>query len=279
MTIIIPMAGSGQRFVDAGYTVPKPLIRVGTKCLIEHVVGMFNPNDHFIFICNAHHAALPEMQARLALLSKRLRKVELVAMPEHKQGPVYTVSAAFDLIPGQEQAMVAYCDGVVPYNPPDFQKHVSNLDGCLFTHTGFHPHTLSATRMAFIREVDGHVLEVKEKASYTDSPEKEHASSGLYWFKTGEMLKHYFQRAMSENENIAHNGEYYVTLVYNIMIGDDCSVGYYDTEFVAILGTPHEVENYEAWRKIVQNPYLTNDQHTLSCYEYWQRFDQKHGLL
>ena len=41
MNIVIPMAGSGQRFVDAGYTDPKPLIKVGGKMIVEYVIDMF----------------------------------------------------------------------------------------------------------------------------------------------------------------------------------------------------------------------------------------------
>src|SRR3546814_16311517 len=69
-----------------------------------------------------------------------------------------------------------------------------NRDGCLFTHTGFHPHTLSSTKMAFVREVSGQVVEVKEKESFTDDPFSEHASSGVYYFRRGEYLKKYADR-------------------------------------------------------------------------------------
>ena len=33
--LLIPMAGRGQRFVDAGYTVPKQLIHIKNKQLID----------------------------------------------------------------------------------------------------------------------------------------------------------------------------------------------------------------------------------------------------
>ena len=38
MNIIIPIGGKGERFLNLGYTVPKPLIKVFNKCLIEHVI-------------------------------------------------------------------------------------------------------------------------------------------------------------------------------------------------------------------------------------------------
>ena len=41
MHIVIPMSGMGNRFINAGYTVPKPLIMVDGKPIIEHVCNLF----------------------------------------------------------------------------------------------------------------------------------------------------------------------------------------------------------------------------------------------
>ena len=41
MHIIIPMSGKGQRFIDAGYEEPKPLIKVDGKPIIEHIIERF----------------------------------------------------------------------------------------------------------------------------------------------------------------------------------------------------------------------------------------------
>ena len=54
MKIVIPMTGVGQRYIDKGYTTPKPLIEVDGKPIIEHVVSLFPGEDDFIFICNTN---------------------------------------------------------------------------------------------------------------------------------------------------------------------------------------------------------------------------------
>ena len=41
MQIIIPMAGKGQRFIDAGYSIPKPLISINGKPMVENVIKNF----------------------------------------------------------------------------------------------------------------------------------------------------------------------------------------------------------------------------------------------
>ena len=71
MQIVIPMSGFGERFRIAGYTIPKSLIIVEGKTIIQHIVEMFSKEDDFIFICNKDHLADPEykMQSTLEELS------------------------------------------------------------------------------------------------------------------------------------------------------------------------------------------------------------------
>ena len=50
MNVLIPMAGAGSRFAQAGYTFPKPLIEVRDKPMIQVVVDNLNVEAHYIFI-------------------------------------------------------------------------------------------------------------------------------------------------------------------------------------------------------------------------------------
>ena len=55
MQLIIPMSGIGQRFIDAGYKTPKPLIEIESKTIIHHVYKMFPGIESVTFICNEKH--------------------------------------------------------------------------------------------------------------------------------------------------------------------------------------------------------------------------------
>lgn len=264
------MAGSGQRFVDQGYKDPKPLIRIGSdnRRIIEHVLDMFDPcQDEIVFVCNALHLLNTDMRS---VLTDLVPGCQIVGMAPHKLGPVHTIMAAFSHIKDDEPVIVSYCDGTLRWDREAFLEHAKNMDGCLFTHTGFHPHVLSSTKMAYIKEENGRVLEVKEKASYTGNPLAEHASSGVYYFRRGDQLKHYSYQLVTDN--ISHNGEFYVTLLYNLFIQAGLNIGYYDTDLVAILGTPEEVRNFEAWATITRNPHLKDFADLVKTYSYWKRF-------
>ena len=275
MKIIIPMAGTGNRFVQCGYTAPKPLIKVNGKYIIEYILDMFDHNDEFVFICNDLHLKTTNMSDILLALRPNSK---VVSMPQHKFGPVYTVQQIYDLIDDEEEVIVSYCDNPHLWDRRDFEEKMkkNNFDGCVLTHTGFHPHTLSDTKMAFVKEQGGVITEIKEKECYTDNPMNEHASTGVYYFKRGKDIKKYFDLAISEN--IQYNGEYYVTLVYNLLIRDGLKIGYYDTPFVTVLGTPKEVENFVGWTNILNGGQVKTENDLLNCYRYWKEYYEKNNL-
>ena len=267
------MAGYGQRFVDAGYQDPKPTIMLqpSGRRIIDYVVNTFDPTDKFIFICNEDHLKDPRFRATIY---SRCKDAKVVSIPAHKRGPIHTIREAYDVIDDDDELIVAYCDGAIRFDQSDFNFHVkaNNMDGCLFTHCGFHPHTLSSTKMAFIRHEGIFVLEVKEKACFTDNPQAEHASSGVYYFGSGRIMKQCFDETV--RRNIHYNGEFYVTLAYNVMIEAGQRVGYYSTPHFACLGTPTEVRNFEAWNQLVKFGNVATDADILKTFRYWQAFHQ-----
>ena len=55
LNILIPMAGSGKRFQQKGYTFPKPLIDIGGKPMIQVIVENLNIEANYIFIVQKEH--------------------------------------------------------------------------------------------------------------------------------------------------------------------------------------------------------------------------------
>lgn len=271
MNIIIPMAGSGERFVSAGYKEPKPLIKVGGKYIVEYVCDMYDKeNDNFIFVCNYKHWANTDMED---ILKGLVRNATIVLMPQHKLGPVYTVLEAENYITDDQPVIISYCDNPVTWNYDDFKAYVdmNGVDGCIVSHTGFHPHTLSSTLFAYSKtNSSGKVSEIKEKACYTSNRFKEHASSGVYYFKYGRYVKKYFKQLIDENIN--YNGEFYVTLVFNLLIKDGLDVYSYLNDKVLAFGTPMEVQNFEAWQTILGGGQVSNEDDLLACYHYWKNY-------
>lgn len=271
MKVIIPMAGLGSRFVEKGYDDPKPLIKVNNKMIIEYILELFNTEDDIVFICNEKHLEQTDMRE---ILLKLRPDSNIVSIPQHKKGPVYTIKPYFNLIKDEEEVFVCYCDNPFIWDRKEFIEYVkkNDYDGCILTHTGIHPHTLNSTKMAFLKTNLDLVCEIKEKECYTSEPTSEHASTGAYYFKKGKQMKKYFTQLMKED--ISYNGEYYVTLVYNLLIKDRLRVGFYDTQYVTVFGTPEEVESFESWHTILNSGQVKNEEELIQCYRYWKSYHE-----
>jgi NDP-sugar pyrophosphorylase family protein len=274
MKIVIPMAGTGNRFVLKGYTDPKPLIEVNGQKIIEYIYKMFDKDDDFVFICNETHLNTTNMRE---VIEKMVPKCEIISIPNHKKGPIYTmVTTDMDsYIDDEEEIIVCYCDNPYVWDYDAFKKWVktNNSDGCILSHVDFHPHRLSSTFMAYMKEVDLVVSEIKEKEPYTDNHIGEHASTGTYYFKKGSYIKKYFQQAI--DLEITYNGEYYVTLVYNLLINDGLLVHCYPTDYVTVFGTPEEIESFEAWQTLINGTQIKNETDVIKSYNYWVAYNEK----
>lgn len=246
MQVVIPMAGMGDRFRRAGYTDPKPLIKVGGKPLIEHIVNMFDlENDYFLFICNSYHLGNTEM----ADVIQRVCPSGVIAKIEpHKLGPIETVLRAEEYIFDDEPIIVQYCDVAVYWDYVDFQKKVEEwrCDACAVANRGFHPHMLGPENYAFMRD-DGRqrLLEIREKAPFTDQRMDEFASVGTHWFRNGAMVKKFFHKMIDNDVRVKN--EFYVSCVHNLLNAEGFVNMIYEVQHMLMWGTPFDVEIYREW--------------------------------
>jgi NDP-sugar pyrophosphorylase family protein len=281
MHIIIPMAGKGERFRAAGYTEPKPLITVEGKPIIRHVVEMFSPKeDLFTFVCNDDDY---EKFGLEAFLGKVATRAKVIPIKYEKFGPVWGVLQALekeDFIDDGEQTIVNYCDFSAWWDYRDFQKAVSNpeWDGCITAYRGFHPHSLGTTMYGYLRCGDGgRLLEIREKECFTANRMGEFASAGTYYFKRGGYVRKYFQEQW--DRKIQKNGEYYVSLCYNLMARDGLGVYPYELERFLQWGTPEDLSEYLYWSEV----FLSKGGHDFEnrgsqdprIFGYWKSFFSK----
>jgi NDP-sugar pyrophosphorylase family protein len=246
MQIIIPMSGFGERFRRAGYTVPKPLIEIEGKPIIAHIIDLFPGETDFSFICNRDHLAEPSYR-----MEETLRRYcptgRVLAIDAHKLGPVHAVLQAADLIDLQQPVVVNYADFTCYWNWSHFCDFVAHCkcDGAIPAYKGFHPHTLGATNYAYMREADGWVLDIQEKQPYTDNRMEEYASSGTYYFSSGQLMLDAFKATKERNLNVA--GEFYVSLSYKPILESGKQIAVYDLQHFMQWGTPEDVAEYRMW--------------------------------
>ena len=105
LNIVVPMAGRGSRFANAGYKNPKPLIDIYGHPMIEYVIKNITPTQphRFIFICQEEHIkkyGIDKELERMALGCK------VVTVDHITEGAACTVLLAEEYI-NNEDAMPA----------------------------------------------------------------------------------------------------------------------------------------------------------------------------
>jgi len=248
MQIVIPMSGFGERFRNAGYSVPKPLIEVEGKTIIQHVVEMFPGENDITFICNEDH--LNESSFRMRnILNEIAPQAKIISIKSHNLGPVHAVLQAIEHLNLEEPTIVNYADFTCDWNYADFCNEVlySNCDGAIPCYRGFHPHTLWSNYYAYVPEKEMRALDIQEKIPFTKNPREEFASSGTYYFKNAIVMQKYFERSVIDGLTVG--GEFYVSMAYKPMIQDGLNIQVYELDHFMQWGTPTDLEEYIYWSK------------------------------
>jgi NDP-sugar pyrophosphorylase family protein len=235
------MTGLGKRFVDAGYTVPKPFIEIDGKPMLQHVIELFPGETDILLICR------PDMVDN----AREICPIATIVEDSYRGlGPVDTVLAAKSYISDKEEVIVSYCDYGTKWDYKKFKDsvHTQKADGAIACYRGFHPHNLGKDFYATVRVEDDIAKEVREKGCFTSKCE-DFTSNGTYYFRTGALLKQYFTLLDTKI-----NGELYVSLVYNHMIEDGHKVVVFEIEKMLQWGTPYDMDVYKMWSGCFRRP-------------------------
>lgn len=242
MKLIITMSGHSKRFTDVGLP-HKLFVDVMGKPAIERCLSMFNNvPDEDKYVIKRHDLDI----------GSYCDGMNVVNIQPNTSGPVSSILDADLQIDDNESVIISYSDFWMSFNPHMFAFlcKITNADGAIVSHSGFHPHRLYNSSFCYLRTKGSKVLEVKEKAPFTDDPMSEPASSGIYYFRSFALMKECFY--MLVEQDIKVNGEFYVTLPYNLMIEDGLNVIHVPVENYMCLGTPQDVQLanyvYKNWR-------------------------------
>lgn len=230
MNILIPMAGAGSRFQEKGYQLPKPLIDVKGKPMIQHVVENIGIDGRYIFIVQKEHYEKYSLKYILKLIKP---DCEIIITEGLTEGAACTTLLAKDLVNTDDPLLITNSDQWIDWSPSHFCNYVKrrNCDGAILNFISNSP------KHSYSRIEDGFITEVAEKKVISN-----HATVGVYYWKRG---KEYVECAEQMiNENIRHNNEFYVCPVYNQLIQKGGTVLPYAIPQMVGMGTPDELDNF-----------------------------------
>jgi dTDP-glucose pyrophosphorylase len=148
------------------------------------------------------------------------------------EGAACTTLLSKEIINTDQPLLIANSDQYVEWDTSEFlyKMQEQNADAGILTFKSTHP------KWSFAKvDENGSVIEVAEKNPISDI-----ATVGIYYWKRGSDYVKYAEK-MIEN-NIRHNGEFYVCPVFNEAIKDGKIVKTFDIQNMWGLGTPEDLQ-------------------------------------
>lgn len=246
LNIVVPMAGRGSRFSDAGYKDPKPLIKVKGKEMIRLVIGNLKPvcEHRFIFMCLQEHIKNYNVDRKL---KEWCPGCIVIPVKEVTEGAACTVLLSEEYINTDDPLMIANSDQWVDIDINKYLDAGKDTDGLIMTMKANDP------KWSFVRfDTNKQVCEVVEKQVVSDE-----ATVGIYNFTHGKDYVKYAHKMIEQDLRV--NGEFYVAPVYNQMIADKGKIAIYnigtDINGMYGLGIPDDLNKFlelEVCQKAVQ---------------------------
>lgn len=236
LNVLIPMAGAGTRFAQAGYTFPKPLIDVNGKPMIQVVVENIGLDANFIFVVQKEHRERFKLDNMLPLIAPNCKIVEVDGITE---GAACTALLAKEFIDNDAPLFFANSDQYVEWEPVQFMYDMqeTQADGGIVTFKATHP------KWSFAKiDENGLVTEVAEK-----NPISDNATVGYYYWKHGSDFVKYAEQMIEKDIRV--NDEFYVCPVFNQAIEDCKEIRVHEASTMWGLGTPEDLEYYLKERK------------------------------
>ena len=239
--IVIPMAGHGRRFKDAGISKPKFMIEVKNKTLFEWSLDSLplEISRKIIFICLEEH----EKEFNVGKFIKDIMNqkysnlsYELVYLEKTTRGQVETVLHAKQLIDSENTLIIYNIDTY--FTSTRLKSKIltlknQNIDGILGCFTS------DDENLSFVELNDkGLVKRVREKEKISSL-----ASTGLYIFSSG---KQFIETAETMIKNdIKVRDEFFVSELYNILLKSGKKFEIDVAEEFIPFGTPDDIKKFE----------------------------------
>ena len=237
MNIVIPIGGLGTRFPKKTYHLPKPLIDINGKTMIQRALESLNLDGKYFFIIRNDEFN----ESIKNEISKVVSGAIFIEIEKTTEGPASSVLLFKKYINTKEELVTANCDQIMEWNSSLFLHNVRLYDGAVVT---YHSDTEKNSYVKLDR--NGKPIKFAEKEVISNI-----SLNGIHYWKKGVDFINSAEQMIDANDR-AENGEFYISISYNYMIKANKKIGIYHipNESHHAVGVPLELERFIKYDQI-----------------------------
>lgn len=243
MNIVIPMAGRGERFLNSGFTVPKPIIDINGIPMIQAAVKSLNLDGQYIFIVYEYENEEFNRKIKDAIYAC-CKNPKIIKINYTTQGPASSALLAKEFINNDEPLLITNCDQIMKWNSRRFLNEVddgeyfTNYDGMVVTYDS-NTEKNSYIRMETNQFGKECAVEVAEKRVISN-----YSLNGIHYWNMGRFFVDSAEKMIAKNIRV--NNEFYISETYNQMIEDGFRISnwHIPVDQHWAIGTPEDLKRY-----------------------------------
>ena len=248
--ILIPMAGAGQRFADAGYTVHKPAIMTVDRatgqekpmvvCATKDLPGVAADGSNVIYVDRNFHQTDGVEDAIRAWYPQ----AAFITVDHLTEGQACTCMLAEPYMDPEQPLLIAGCDNGMDIDRDAFDALTKECDCIVFTYR--HNEAVLANPNAYgwmIADADGNITGTSIKKAISDRPMEDPAVVATFWFRRAAVFIEATKKMIAENDRI--NGEFYVDQTVKHVLDLGYRAKIFDIDRYVGWGTPADYEGYQ----------------------------------
>lgn len=249
-SILIPMAGAGQRFADAGYQVHKPAIMTIDRftgeekpmvvCATGDLPGVAEDGSNVIYVDRTFH----KEDGVEDVIRQYYPKAQFITIDHLTEGQACTCMLAEEYLDSKEPLLIAGCDNGMDINTEAFEQLTGECDCIVFTYR--HNEAVLANPNAYgwmITDDSDNITGTSIKKAISDTPMEDPAVVATFWFREARIFLEATKKMIAENDRI--NNEFYVDQTVKHVLDLGYKAKIFDIDRYVGWGTPADYEGYQ----------------------------------
>ena len=238
MVNLIPMAGEGKRFKDAGYSISKPLIEIDGRPMVIKALESLPKASKNIFVVRKDHLNIIEFKS---LLDNYFENVIIIEIDYLTDGQASTCLLAEEYVPEGSVLNIGACDVGFKYDFDKYKKTLNEFDSFIWTYNNnqnvlTHPEMYGWVKL---KDKSNEIDYVSCKKPISNRLLDDQVVSGTFTFKNSNLFFEGIKNMINNNDRV--NGEFYLDNIFN-HITHKSSVFKVDEYYS--WGTPKELNSY-----------------------------------